>query len=55
MACIKCSSGSFFGKNGKCTQIDPSCKTANLLTGACLECYNGYKLNAQGACSKAVE
>ena len=28
-ACLKCSFGFYFGENGICTQISPSCKTWN--------------------------
>lgn len=48
--CTKCSEGSYFGNNGLCITIDSSCKTANLNTGACTSCYNGYQLDSSSKC-----
>ena len=42
--CEKCSARFYPGPQGRCVQINPLCKTANELNGACLSCYPGYTL-----------
>lgn len=46
--CTKCAAGSYL-KNGKCTQYNPNCKTADQNSGDCLSCYVGYSVQA-GQC-----
>ncbi len=46
--CTDCYQGYFIDPiNGICKRVNPLCKTSNMLTGACLSCYNGYSLNQQ--------
>ena len=48
-ACVKCSKG-FYLLNNTCTIIDPLCKTFDQEELACVECYMGYGLDAEGTC-----
>ena len=41
---MKCSTGSFFGENGKCQLVDLLCRTFDERDGACLSCYPAFKL-----------
>ena len=50
-ACSSCSQG-YYISNGKCQQINPSCRTSNSSTGECLSCYEGYVLRNAG-CSRS--
>jgi len=53
--CTKCSIGSFFNSNGVCSQVEPSCRSFNQLTGDCISCYPGYQLTITKTCVKIVE
>ena len=45
--CTRCSNGFFLSKGtGKCTQLNPLCKTSDSDNGACLSCYQGYALSS---------
>lgn len=48
--CLKCAVGSIFNSKSICIVLDPSCKTNNMVTGACLSCYSGYVLASNGTC-----
>jgi hypothetical protein len=47
--CLKCSSGFFLNPSGKCQGVDPSCKSFDQNSGACLSCFAGYELT-NGSC-----
>lgn len=42
--CLNCSARFYLGTDGKCKQVNPLCKTADMNTGACKSCYPGYVL-----------
>jgi len=52
--CLKCAVGSIFNSQGICALLDPSCKTNNMQTGACLDCYAGYALSNNYSCVLSV-
>lgn len=39
--CINCSSR-YYVSNGRCVPVNPNCKTYNMNTGDCIDCYAGY-------------
>ena len=54
-ACIECSKGYYLNQaSGKCTQVDPTCKTYNGSNGDCTSCYQGYSLNSVNRCVTEV-
>jgi len=48
-ACTECSKNFYFNDQGKCIQIDPFCKTFDISSKTCLECYSGFRL-VSGIC-----
>lgn len=48
--CVKCSNGYYFGANGKCKIVPPTCASFDKLTEKCKACYPGYELNGNSAC-----
>lgn len=48
--CLKCAIGSIFNSQGICAVLDPTCKTNNMQTGSCIDCYAGYALANNGSC-----
>ncbi len=47
--CIKCSEGYYHPTSGPCTQINPSCKTADSTSGHCTSCFPGFTVQ-NGLC-----
>ena len=43
--CIACSSGYYLAPTGICNQLNPLCKTSDMTTGGCTDCYGGYTLS----------
>jgi hypothetical protein len=43
-SCVKCATRAYFGKNGKCVNSNPLCKTFDNHDGCCTSCYAGYDL-----------
>ena len=43
-SCLQCVSSYYLASNGYCRAINPICRTFNLSTGACISCYQGYKI-----------
>lgn len=48
--CLKCSSGYRFNASRVCIAQDYLCKSYDLTTFACLECYPGFMVGNQGKC-----
>lgn len=44
--CIECANGYFLNSTGTCNQLNPLCKSSNMTTGFCTDCYQGYVLAA---------
>lgn len=42
--CLQCSFRYYFNSNGVCTKVSDQCRTWSNTTGACLTCYDGYRL-----------
>ncbi len=43
--CLQCSTRYYLSRQGNCRQVSDQCNTYNSVTGACLTCYSGYRLN----------
>ena len=50
--CVKCSVRYFLGQDGKCKNVDPSCRDYDERNGDCTSCYSGYEVRG-GKCLAA--
>ena len=53
--CVTCSQGYYFGANGKCKIIPPTCAKYDTIKEVCQSCYSGYQLNDKSVCVRAEE
>jgi hypothetical protein len=45
-SCLTCANGYYLSSSGVCNQLNPLCKSSDMNTGNCLDCYPGYTLSS---------